>query len=93
MKEMVSKLKQGCSLFEKNIVQVFIEKVLFLEDEIKIVLKFGGREEEVDKGMRKHAVRLLEQSDPQPSRQELKTIRPEDVRLERKTPKEIIKLI
>ncbi|WP_281180358.1 hypothetical protein [Paenibacillus tianmuensis] len=27
---------------EKNIVQVFIEKVLFLEDEIEIGLKFGG---------------------------------------------------
>ncbi|WP_161783556.1 hypothetical protein [Paenibacillus tyrfis] len=52
MKGKVS-LKLAARFFEKNIVQILIEKVLFLEDEIEIGLKFGGREEKADKEMRK----------------------------------------
>ncbi|MCZ8513106.1 stage V sporulation protein K [Paenibacillus filicis] len=45
----------------------------------------------IEKAMRNHAVRLLNQHFSQPSKQELMTIRPEDVRWDRKPIKEAFK--
>jgi stage V sporulation protein K len=42
----------------------------------------------IEKAMRNHAVRLLNQTGPQPSKQDLMTLRPEDVKLDRKPTKE-----
>ncbi|MBE1441800.1 stage V sporulation protein K [Paenibacillus sp. OAS669] len=47
----------------------------------------------IEKAMRNHAVRLLNQHTQQPSKQDLMTIRPEDVKLERKPAKENYKFI
>jgi stage V sporulation protein K len=43
----------------------------------------------IEKAMRNHAVRLLGQKSPQPSKQDLMIIRPEDVRFDRKPTKEM----
>jgi stage V sporulation protein K len=47
----------------------------------------------IEKAMRNHAVRLLNQHSQQPSKQDLMVLRPEDVKLDRKTAKETFKLL
>ncbi|MGF7030589.1 stage V sporulation protein K [Paenibacillus mucilaginosus] len=42
----------------------------------------------IEKALRSHAVRLLNQTNMQPSKQDLMVIRPEDVKMERRTAKE-----
>jgi stage V sporulation protein K len=45
----------------------------------------------IEKAMRNHAVRLLNSHIQHPSKQELMTLRAEDIKLDRKTSKETIK--
>lgn len=47
----------------------------------------------IEKAMRNHAVRLLSSPHVHPTKQDLMIIRPEDVKLERKSPKETYKFI